>query len=308
MPRAVLSASILLVVLSFVRFAAAQPTDDESAAGVYFNSFSGTFFGTEWLEIVPIDVDAGRFRIADIFGAGFDATIAADGTVTLDGDAGTGSLSPDGELELTPTINGVVFSFRANRAPSTTSAFPLDPAAETVAGDAALDGSFRGTIRTLNPQTGQVRTTRTDLLILTVLDDTLRITTEDGTFYQGVFLDDGRVAFRSISPTPGDARFRSLPGSLTSLRQNMLGEITFDGPDAFSGVILLQTIQPLGAQEQTLLAFEATRIPLDDGVLPPLDPVRCAAALCGVNGTALMLLTAGGLLAVRGRAARRSGP
>jgi len=227
-------------------------------SGIYHNAFSGGFSGREWFQVVRAGGE-GRYLLTDIFGGGFSAVLAEDGTITLDGGAGSGVVLSDDAFELRPRLGGRDFVFSAVRVPGTSSDFPLDPLAAPVAGDPALAGRYASVTDEIDPRTGAVVSTGGEELLVAVDGTTFRLTDPAGLYFQGVFLAPNAIAFRVVEPAPTDPRFSSILGSTSDLTQNMLGEARVASADVWDASILLQSRDPLGAQQQKLFHFHATR-------------------------------------------------
>jgi hypothetical protein len=230
---------------------AATPTGPDPR-GVYLNRFTGQFSGSEWFEVTSA---AGKhhFRLTDIRGGGFDATVDDDGTVHLDD--GTGHFGRN-RFVLHPFAGS--FTFTGTRAPFTDADFPLDPTVRHRTGPPDLGGRFESRTEFLDPVSGRPRSESTETLQVNVDGDRLRVTDPGGLFFQGVFIDSNRVAFRDVA-LAGTPAYTSIPGSQQNVLQDFLGDLRFHGPDAFSAVFLLQTHAPLGSEKQSLLRFTARR-------------------------------------------------
>src|ERR1051326_2214045 len=104
-----------LLRLTWLALAALGPCPGYAAEfdprGIYFNSFSGQFSGTEWLQVRPAS-DGNRLLITDVRGGGFDAHIDGDGSVSFE--RGSGSFDGGDRFTLFPF--GGAFTFRAVRA------------------------------------------------------------------------------------------------------------------------------------------------------------------------------------------------
>lgn len=232
--------------------------------GIYFNRFDGGFPGTEWFQVIPI-TGANRYSLNDIAGGGFNATITDDGIITLDGGVGGGNFSSPDNYVITPNLGGTVFTFTNNRAPLTTTDFPLQLNSPRPA-NSLLAGSWDNVLQTINPETGVISAPSNELLTLTTDGNTLRITDPGGLFFQGVFENGVQIAFRRIVPDPAGA-FASFPGSDINFAQDMLGEALFLNVNEFVSFFLLQSRDPLGSQTQQMFRFTATRVnpfPLGD--------------------------------------------
>ncbi len=239
--------------------------------GIYFNAFTGPFSGTEWFQVVPI-AGTNRYRMADIFSGGFNCTITPEGEITLDGGVGDGSFSDADNFVVTPFLGGT-FTFDNNRAPFTTSAFPLEMQSP-VAGNELLEGTYRSLTQQINPVTGAVIGGGFETVTILVNGGTFRITDPQGLFFQGVFETPVQSVFRVVVPTPSDPRFRTIPGSSINFTQNMLGEARIETVNRWTATVLLQSRTPLGQQTQLLFRFTADRVvPLRSGDLDGDDDV-----------------------------------
>ncbi len=244
--------------------------------GVFFNRFTGGFSGTEWFQTTPI-AGTGRYRMIDIFGGGFDATVTPDGIITLDGGVGNGSFSGPDNYVITPNLGGTPFTFTCNRVPLTTADFPLLLDSPRIAND-LFAGAWDNVIESINPETGVIGAPGTEELILTTSANTLRITDPGGLFFQGVFENGRQIVFRKIEPNPSDPELSSFPGSDINFTQNLIASVFFDNINQFTGLFLLQTRTPLGSQNQAMFRFTATRsVPLalgdvnGDGLVNVMD-------------------------------------
>jgi hypothetical protein len=226
-----------------------------SPGGIYLNEFSGGFSGSEWFEVVSLGAP-GQYSLTDIFGGGFSGTIGSDGTITLDQNVGSGAFSGPDAFEIQPNLGGSQFTFSCTRAPFTTPDFQLR-ATTPVTGDAALAGTFSSTTSFHDPATGAEQSSGTEVVVLTIEQGNLRITDPQGLYFQGPFAAADRAVFRVSDGADGD--FATFPGSEENVGQDLLGEVTFTGTDAFTGTFLLQSRAQLGQQQQAVVRFEATR-------------------------------------------------
>ncbi len=255
-----------LLFLACSAGASSAPGGGVDPRGIYHNAFSGSFSGTEWFQVVPI-AGTDRYRTADIFSGGFNATIDGAGNVTLDGGVGSGSFSSPDAWVITPTLGGSTFTFDSVRVPDTTVEFPLRLDSPSPA-NPIFSGAWTNSLQTLNPRTGAVMASGTESLTILSTGTTLRITDPGGLFFQGVFESPTTVGFRSISPNPSDPNFASFPGSSSNIGQDMLGRVTVEGVNDLVAVFLLQTRAPLGSQSQAVFRFTMTRTtPLPAGDL-----------------------------------------
>jgi len=258
------TAGLLCLVCSAVASTASGGSVDPR--GIYHNVFSGSFSGTEWFQAVPIS-GTDRYRVADIFSGGFNATIDGSGNVTLDGGIGSGSFSGPDAWVIMPNLGGTVFTFDNLRAPDTTPDFPLqlDSAAPA---NPILSGTWTNALQSLNPRTGAVLGSGNESLTITSTGTTLRVTDPGGLFFQGVFETPVTAGYRAISPNPSNPAFASFPGSSSNIGQDVLGRVTVESVNEMVGVFLLQTRAPLGSQQQSVFRFTMTRTnPLPAGDL-----------------------------------------
>lgn len=234
--------------------------------GIYFNDFAGSFSGTEWFQTIPIN-GTNRYRLADIFSGGFNATIDEAGNITLDAGVGSGSFSSPDDYVITPNLGGSVFTFDNTRAPFTTPDFPLQ-LDSPIAGNPILAGTYRTLTRPVNPRTGAPGAGGFENNTIAISGNTFRITDPGGLFFQGVFETPTHAAFRVVVPQPSDTRFRTFPGSSINFTQNMLGSVSITSVNAFEAVFLLQSRAPLGSQTQNVFIMSAQRLnPLPAGDL-----------------------------------------
>jgi len=92
-----------------------------------------------------------------------------------------------------------------------------------------------------------------------VTDDILRLTYDDGTFFQGIFEDADHAGFRVIVPSGVTPEFDSFPDSSTSLSLNLMGDFRLLDENTISAVFLTQTRFPPGSQEQFTYSISGTR-------------------------------------------------
>jgi len=254
-----------LLCLLCSALASAARGGDIDPRGLYHNVFSGSFSGTEWFQVVPI-AGTDRYRVADLFSGGFNATIDAAGSVTLDGGVGSGSFSSPDAWIITPNLGGTVFTFDNLRAPDTTVDFPLQLDSPAPA-NTILSGTWTNALQALNPRTGAIIGNGSEPLTITATGTTLRVTDPGGLFFQGVFETPVTAGYRAISPNPGNPAFASFPASSSNIGQDVLGRVTVESVNEMVGVFLLQTRAPLGSQQQSVFRFTMTRT----DPLPPGD-------------------------------------
>ena len=243
--------------------AAAQQTEnargitDLDPRGVYFNRFTGGFPGTEWFTTIPIP-GTNRYRLADIVGGGWNATVTPEGLVDILNAPGDGLYSDADNYILNPSFAGATFVFNNNRAPHTDVDFPLQ-LATPVAGNPMLFGQYSTLTQTVNPETGAILSSITEDNTVLIVGDFFNVENSAGLFYRGVFETPTRVGFRVVVPTPSDTRFRTFAGSATSLRQNLLGSVRITSINTFEATYLLQTRTGLGNQNQSIITMTGER-------------------------------------------------
>ena len=250
----------------FLLLTSAAWSQDIDPRGIYHNAFSGGFSGTEWFQVFPV-AGSDRYRVADIFGGGFNATITPTGAIVLDAGAGTGSFTTPDAWTIRPTVTGVSFLFNNLRVANTDADFPLELVSASPA-NGILSGTYRSLTERLNPRTGALLSGGVENVTVLASGQTFRITDPGGLFFQGVFESPLEVGFRVVSPVPTDPRFRTFAGSSTNMTQNVLGRVRVESANSWSAIILLQTRAALGSQVQSLFRFTATRVdPLPTGDL-----------------------------------------
>lgn len=244
----------------------AGPANAERAPrGLYFHTFTGSFNGTEWStwgDIPPGDPAAGRFEFSDLTNEGtFPGTIAQDGTFVLDRGQGRGAFTSEDEATIDFTISGG-FNFRSElrRAPRTDDRFPVFFTGG-VEGDAALGGEWRAVVSDIDVRTGETLSEDVETWTVGVNGTTIRLTDAAGDFFQGVWLADGQAGFRVIDRLTPDPRYRSFPGSSTSVNQNLVGEVRVLDENTVTAALFFQTRAPIGRQEQSMRFIELTRVP-----------------------------------------------
>ena len=232
---------------------------DIDPRGIYFNRFVGQFNGTEWFQVTAVPGSTTQFNIRDLFGGGFVGTIDAAGNITIPGQSMDGEFTSPDNFVIFPF--GGAFTFSSNRVPTTTPDFPLVLESPRSA-NSLLNGAWNNTLRQINPETGAASGPGTEVITLSAVGNTIRITDPSGLFFQGVF-ENGLVAgFRSLAnpnfPPPAGI-FASFPGSATNIGQDLLGEMNMININEFRASFLLQSRTALGNQTQTLFEFEAVR-------------------------------------------------
>lgn len=259
------------VVLSVVALAVTVPAfagDDIDPRGVYFHSYSGPSNATEWIHIWDIEGDR-RYEFSDIRGlVPYRGTITTDGAITWDtvgNISGSGTFLGQNRASQTLVFNGSDFQSELWRAPGTDAEF-ITQIDSREQGDTSLSGEWSVLIEALDPQSGDVLSSRTELFDVLVTDDLVRLTSETGDAVQGVFETERHAGFRVVVPNGLAERFRSFAGSETNTNRNILGDLRYDGADAFSATMLLQTRAGPGPnQRQFVERYTATRVPTPGG-------------------------------------------
>ncbi len=256
-----LAAGVMISAVACSATADEAPTEGAiNPLGIYYNQFTGGFSGTEWFQTIPT-ATPNVYLLTDIFGGGFSAIITAGGQITLSGGAGGGSYSDADNYVIMPNLGGTVFTFDNNRAPMTTTEFPLQlPQGGAIAGDPALGGVYTSLGQSINPMTGAVVGQFTENLNVTITGNSIRFTDPGGLYFQGVFIEPGSAAFRVVVPAPSNALFQGFAGSATNTNLNILGELHYTGGNAFVATILTQTRTALGSQTQMMFRFDAQRL------------------------------------------------
>jgi len=229
--------------------------------GLFFHAFTGSAAGSEWATwgaLGPPD----RYEFSDLRSSGaYQATFAEGGSFTLDGGSGAGSFSDQDHGVIDFTLGpGTNFHSVLTRAPYTDAGFPVF-FTSAVTGDASLAGSWDATVRLVNPATGAIESSSAASFGVTVTGTTVRFTNAAGAYYQGVWMGGSRAGFRVIDRVPADAKYRTFPGSATSINQNMLGELRVGGANAMTLTLFFETRRPFPQQTQTMQVIELTRAP-----------------------------------------------
>ena len=239
---------------------------DIDPRGIYFNRFIGQFNGTEWFQVTPVNGSSDQFNIRDIFGGGFVGTIDSDGNVIIPGASMDGFFTGPDDFVIFP-FNGQ-FTFTSNRVPTTTVDFPLILESPRLA-NPLLAGAWNNNLRQINPETGAILGTGSEIITLSAAGNNITITDPGGLFFRGVFEDGLTAGFRVVanpSFSPATGIFATFPGSATNIGQDLLGEMNMVNINEFRASFLLQSRTPLGNQTQTLFEFEATRVnPIAEG-------------------------------------------
>lgn len=229
--------------------------------GVFFHSYTGPFSAVEWIHIRESD-GADRYRFSDIRGiAPYDGRILGNGQITWDATAsqsGFGQFTTQDDATMTLMYQGGQYQSTLRRAPGTDADF-ITRIDSREAGNSAITGRWDLTVTELDAATGTVIGSSETGATALVTDDLLRLTYDDGTYYQGVFEEAGRAGFRVVLPGTFVDEFNSFAGSETSLSMNLMGDFRLEGEDAFSAVFLTQNRRPPGQQSQFVHVVTATR-------------------------------------------------
>ncbi|MEM1329903.1 MAG: hypothetical protein AAGG07_05010 [Planctomycetota bacterium] len=261
--RALVSGTVMFSLGAF--YAEAQDLDPR---GVFFHSYEGSGFGgLEWITIVDQPGDR-RYEFNDIRSiTPFSGSISESGVINWD----TGPVSGSGRFSDADTaffqarFGSAPFTSRLWRAPRTTSDFITELESREI-GRSSLAGEYRVTIEDLDPQTGELLATRTDTFTVDVIGDTIRLTEGDGDYVQGVFESEDSAGFRVVQPQALLPRYESFDGSETNRLLNLMGDLRFDGEDAFTATMLLQTLNSPGSQTQYVEHYTAVRVPAPGAV------------------------------------------
>ncbi|MEZ6244200.1 MAG: GC-type dockerin domain-anchored protein [Phycisphaerales bacterium] len=231
--------------------------------GVYFHRFTGSFDGTEWLQVFDLD-EPGRVHVGDIrAGGAWGATIAGD-SITLDTGAGTGTILDADSFEIDFTLPSLSFHSQMTRAPYTDVDFPvrLDSPAPA---PAHVSGAWSGAQRDIDPMTG-AELVSAPVNVALVASGTSVVAPINGMIVTGVWETPVQAGFRVVVPTALDVRYRSFPGSGITIALNMLGELRLTGRNSIEATLLLQTRVSVGSQVQSLIRVELSRnVPLGEG-------------------------------------------
>ena len=230
-------------------------------SGLYFHQFEGSFDGTEWSTWGQRPSD-NRYEFSDLTSAGtFSGTIAENGTIQLDNAQGTGAFTSDDEAFIDFTISGG-FNFHSEmrRAPHTDDRFPVFMR-DSQQGDTALSGQWEAHISVVDPWSGNVLETSSEQFEVLIEDDTIRLTDESGTFYQGVWFEDDQAGFRVIHPRARIPRYRTFEGSETNLDRDIIADLRLLDDGSMTFALFDQTRVPVGSQEQQMRYIELTRVP-----------------------------------------------
>ena len=238
--------------------------------GVFFHSYTGPFSAVEWIDIRAIDGE-NRYQFSDIRGlAPYQGQISPNGQITWDNtgnSSGTGQYSDQDNATMTLNYFGGTYQSTMRRAPGTDADF-ITQIESRESGNTSLAGDWDLTINQLDPTTGDLILSSTMSGSISVTDDIMRLSYDDGTYFQGVFESENHAGFRVVLPVGNlPDQFASFEDSETSLTQNLLGDLRFDGVDGFSATFLTQTRRAPGAQQQFVYTVSGTRaVPTPSGL------------------------------------------
>jgi len=260
---------LVLVVTLFFTFSPGLDSQIDPR-GMYFmqNTQGGvpTSF-TEWFTVVSLP-GPNQYALRDFFGYGWNGTITPDGSITIDGGY-PGSFSTPDDFS-TQVGAGPGYLYECNRCVDTTVGFPVLFPGTPVLGDTTLDGEFDTVVEVINPATGVVTNTISRVVTAQVTGTELRLTQDNGKFYEGLFDDDSHVSIRVIenAVTGWLPTYASYAQTTTNLTLDVVGEVTFDGPNNFTAILCRQTRDSIGFQSQSLHRLSGTRIIEGGGQVP----------------------------------------
>lgn len=248
--------------------------------GVYFHSYTGPFSAIEWVDF-RAESGQDRYQFSDIRGiAPYQGVIDNTGLITWDNTgstSGTGQFSDQDNATMTLNYFGGIYNSTLRRAPGTDADF-LTQIDSRTGGNLSIAGQWNLAIQDLDASTGQVLGQSSTTAMATVTGDLLRLTFDDGTYYQGVFEEADHAGFRVVLPSSGlPSGFGSFTGSETSLGLNLLGDFRLTSSDAFSATFLTQTRTQPGQQQQFVQVISASRaVPEPGGLMMLTLPVLFA--------------------------------
>ncbi len=238
--------------------------------GLYFHTFTGAATGSEWATWGQT-LTPGRYEFSDLRNGGtYRGTFAPSNSFVFDGGVGAGSFSSANDATIHFNFGGgVVFDSVLKRAPYTDDRFPVFYSTP-VTGDTGLTGAWFAEIRNVNPRTGATESVIGSAVEVLVSGNTIRLTREGGTFYQGVWFSGEQAGFRVIDRFTPAAAYRTFPGSATSVPLNTVGDLRVTGANSMTFAVFHETLGALGSQVQTMQYMELTRVPAPWSVVAPL--------------------------------------
>lgn len=238
--------------------------------GVFFHSYTGPFSAIEWIDFRALEGER-RYQFSDIRGlAPYRGEIDTEGHITWDNTgsaSGTGLFSDQDNATMTLQYFGGTYQSTLRRAPGTDAEF-ITQIESRAQGNTRYEGSWDLSISELDAASGALISTSSMTASISVIGDLVRLEYDDGSYYQGVFETEDHAGFRVVLPAGGLAdQFASFEGSQTSLTKNLLGDIRFDGTDAFNATFLTQTRTAPGRQDQFVYTITGTRaVPAPGGL------------------------------------------
>lgn len=245
-----------------------DPRVQMAITGLYLATISGDFNATELLE-VRRGSQPDTWLISDITGRGWVVTMPTVSALVvagpIDGEGTAGGQGTRAARDIF-TLNVVEdrtdgagarqLTIQAVRVPGTDDSFPLQVSG--IGGAPTTSGTFAGTVQETDLTRNIVIGTRLlDEISVVVSGSTLQMALDPQPVFAGVFAGGTQIAVRVVA----DARpgYGTIPGSATSLADDVLGEIRFPSPERLEAVLVVQTRAPFGQREQRLLIVEGER-------------------------------------------------
>lgn len=267
-------ARALAVAIGIVLPAAGLPTSPARAdivpEGLYFHAFSGSVAGTEWSTWGPRP-GINPYEFSDLSSSGtYPGTITPEGAITLAAGRGSGAFHDQNSATIDLTLGGGLhFHSELRRAPYTDERFPV-LFTGAISGDDTITGNWQATVRNVDPATGATLEERDEAVELSSVGSVVRVTLADGTFFQGIWVAGDQASFRVIEPDARLPRYRTIPGSQTSVDQDLVGELRIVDGSTMAATFVLQTRAPLGSQVQSMTHITLTRVPTPGACMPVL--------------------------------------
>ena len=261
----------LAVLASLLAATNSTVADTVDPRGVFYHSYTGPFSAIEWIDFRSID-GPNRYQFSDIRGLAPYRGVIDEGQITWDStgiSSGTGMFSDQDNATMTLEYFGDTYNSTLRRAPGTDADF-ITQIDSRINGNTGMAGQWDLSIRELDPATGDLVNESMTFATIDVFGDVMRMTYEDGTYFQGVFEDPDHAGFRVVLPPSGlTDEFASFEGSETSLALNLLGDFRFSADtDTFAATFPTQTRNAPGQQQQTVFSITAARaVPEPSGVL-----------------------------------------
>lgn len=238
--------------------------------GIFFHSYTGPSAAIEWIDFRALEGDR-RYQFSDIRGlAPYLGEIDTEGNITWDNTgstSGTGLFSDQDNATMTLQYFGGTYHSTLRRAPGTDADF-ITQIESRAQGNTSYEGSWDLSISELDAASGALISKSSMTASISVIGDLVRLEYDDGSYYQGVFETEDHAGFRVVLPAGGlEDQFASFEGSETSLAINLLGDLRFDGTDAFNATFLTQTRRPPGRQDPFVYTITGTRaVPAPGGL------------------------------------------